>query len=85
MDGQGYSKEQIDSVMAGSREAFLQNTGMSTYAELLENMLPDTRIRLHSPPRLPMELNWGLRLGAARLFKVPKSNNPLHLYRILAL
>jgi hypothetical protein len=67
---QGYSEEQIESALEGRREAFLQVSGMRTYAEMLESTLPDTRIRMQSPPRLPTELNWGLRMGAARLFKV---------------
>jgi hypothetical protein len=70
-------------VLAGSREAFLQNSGMGSYAQMLDDFLPDTRIRLHSPPRLPMELNWGLRLGAARLFQArPELSQSLGVRRL---
>ena len=31
---------------------------------------PDTRLRQRCPPDIPAELLWGLRQGAARLFKV---------------
>lgn len=56
-------------VMAGQREAMLQDTHGLSYAQVLQEDFPDTRMRQVCPPRLPKELVWGLRLGAARLFK----------------
>ncbi|CAL8461852.1 g1383 [Coccomyxa elongata] len=66
---EGYSEAQIDVAMAGQREALLQDTHGLSYAQVLQEDLPDTRLRQVCPPRLPRELVWGLRLAAARLFK----------------
>lgn len=66
---QGYSEAQIDVAMAGQREALLQDTHGLSYAQVLQEDFPDTRLRQVCPPRLPRELVWGLRLSAARLFK----------------
>lgn len=42
---------------------------------------PDTRVRHRSPPDVPPELLRGLRLGAARLFKVGSSLPSAHCPR----
>lgn len=55
--------------MAGQLEALLQDTHGLSYARVLLEDFPDTRLRQVCLPRLPKELVWGLRLAAARLFK----------------
>ena len=51
-------------------EAELRDTRMGSLAAAREAAFPDTRARARCPPLLPRELVWGLRLAAARAFKV---------------
>ena len=57
-------------MLALAWEAELRDTRMASLAAAREAAFPDTRVRARCPPLLPRELAWGLRLAAARAFKV---------------
>lgn len=70
---QGYSEAQIEVVMGGQKEAMLWDTHGLSYARILAEDFPDTRIRQCCPPSLPKELVWALRISAARLFQARRT------------
>jgi hypothetical protein len=67
---QGYEEEQIEVVVAARREETLRDTRLASLADARAVAFPDTRVRTACPARLPRELSWGLRMAAARAFKV---------------
>ena len=67
---QGYSEEEIEAVLQPLRQSVLHAPDRASLALTRAEEFPDTRLRQRCPPNIPPELLWGLRQGAARLFKV---------------
>ena len=68
---QGYSEQEIESILTPLRQRALYIPDEGSAAVTRAEAFPDTRLRQRSPPDLPPELLWSLRMGAIRLFKVP--------------
>ena len=67
---QGYSEEEIEAVLQPLRQRVLHAPDRASLALTRAEEFPDTRLRQRSPRAIPPQLLWGLRQGAARLFKV---------------
>ena len=65
--GQGYDGSAVRAALRDAREAAVHDTGGMTAAEARARMLPNAYVRLHSPPRCPLELTGAVRDAAVAL------------------
>ena len=65
--GQGYDGSAVRAALRDAREAAVHETGGMTAADARARMLPNAYVRLHSPPRVPLELTGAARNAAVAL------------------
>ena len=67
---QGWHDEDLDAGIWQMREELITSSPDLVLFDTAKKHAPTGKVRLHAPPRLPMELSLAIRDAAAKLFKV---------------